>query len=56
MAYASQEYINQAQQHEMNRLRHGGEHQNTSEDFTFYVILPLLVLVGLIVFGRRVIS
>jgi len=56
LAYASQEYIDQAQQHEMERLRHGGEHHNTSEDFTFFVILPLLILVGLIVFGRRVIS
>jgi hypothetical protein len=56
LALASQELIDQAQRHEMERLRHGGEHGNPNEDFTFYLILPLLILVGLIVVGRRIIS
>lgn len=56
LAFASQELIDQAQRHEMERLRHGGEHGNPNEDFTFYLILPLLILVGLIVVGRRIIS
>lgn len=56
LAFASQDFIDQAQQHEMERLRHGGDHPNQTEDFTFYVLLPLLLLLGLMVIGRRIIS
>lgn len=56
LTLASQEFIDQAQQHEMARLRNGGDHPSQTEDFTFYVLLPLLLLLGLMVVGRRFIS
>ena len=56
LAFASQELVDVSHQREIERLRNGGEHAGNSEDFTFYVILPLLLLLGLTVLGRRIIS
>ncbi len=56
LAFASQDVVDETHQREIERLRNGGEHSNPNEDFTFYVILPLLVLVGLMIVGRRIIS
>ena len=56
LAFASQELVDASRQSEIERLRNGGEHADHTEDFTFYVILPLLLLLGLTVLGRRIIS
>lgn len=56
LALTSQGFIDQAQQREMTRLQSGGDQHHQTEDFTFYVLVPLLLLLGLMVVGRRIIS
>ena len=41
---------------EIERLRNGGNHEDHSGDFALFVVLPLCILLGIVVLGRRMMS
>jgi len=55
LAQTSAEIVEETRYDEIERLRHGGRHDESSE-FTWYVLVPMGVLLCLIVLGRRMLS
>ena len=54
LAQTSAEIVEETRYHEIERLRGGG--QDSSSDFTWYVLVPMAVLFCVIVLGRRMMS
>ena len=53
LAQTSDEVIELARVSEIKRLSNGGEHIDRSADFTLFVMVPIIVLLGIVVICRR---
>lgn len=54
--FLAQSSVEYAHIKEIERLRNGGRHEDHSGDFALYVVLPLCILLGIVVLGRRMMS
>jgi len=54
--FLAQSSVEYAHIKEIERLRNGGRHEDHSGDFALFVVLPLCILLGIVVLGRRMMS
>ena len=56
LVFLAQSAVESAHIKEIERLRNGGRHDDHSGDFALFVVLPLCILLGIVVLGRRMMS
>ena len=56
LAEIGQNVAESAHLEEIERLRNGGRRDDHSSDFTLFVVIPMVILLSIVVLGRRLMS
>ena len=56
LAQTRREAVDSAHLEEIERLMNGGRHVDHSGDFTLFVVIPMVILLSIVVLGRRLMS